>query len=92
RPELRAKFDGTPEQVMHFFLHLAQEVREILASLGARTIDELVGRADLLRQVKRGHADADRLGLAPLIERVDQPGDPIRNVDRWNGRVSVGEL
>jgi glutamate synthase (ferredoxin) len=92
RPELRAKFDGTPEQVTHFFLHLAQEVREILAALGARRLDEIVGRSDLLRQVKRGHAEADRLGLAPLLERVDHQGEPIRNLQRWNGRVSVGEL
>ena len=55
RPELRAKFAGTPEQVMHFFLHLAQEVREILASLGARSLGEITGRCDLLQQVKRGH-------------------------------------
>ncbi|HEX5689679.1 MAG TPA: glutamate synthase-related protein, partial [Roseiflexaceae bacterium] len=49
RPELRAKFNGTPEQVIHFFLHLAQEVREVLAALGARSLEEIVGRVDLLR-------------------------------------------
>jgi glutamate synthase (ferredoxin) len=92
RPELRAKFSGTPEQVIHFFLHLAQEVREILASLGAYTLDEIIGHTELLRQVKRGHAGADRLELLQLLERVDQPGDPICNVERWNGRVSLGEL
>jgi glutamate synthase (ferredoxin) len=92
RPELRAKFSGTPEQVIHFFMHLAQEVRETLAALGARTLDEIIGRADLLRQARRGYAEADRLDLSPMLERVDQPGAAIRNVDRWNGRVSVGEL
>jgi len=92
RPELRAKFEGTPEQVLHFFLHLAQEVREILAALGARTLDEIIGRADLLRQVRRGHAGADRLDLAPLLERVDGPGEPIRNSQPWNGRMQTGEL
>ncbi len=92
RPELRAKFDGTPEQVGHFFLHLAQEVREILAALGAHTLDEIIGRADLLHQVRRGHAEADRLDLARLLERVDQPGEPIRNAQPWNGRVQTGEL
>jgi len=52
RPELRAKFGGTPEQVMHFFSHLAEEVREMLAGLGLRSVEEAVGRVDLLRQVK----------------------------------------
>ncbi|MDQ6671184.1 MAG: glutamate synthase large subunit [Chloroflexota bacterium] len=51
RPELRAKFRGTPEQVIDFFVHLAEEVRGSLASVGLRSIDEAVGRVDLLRQV-----------------------------------------
>ena len=92
RPELRAKFDGTPEQVVHFFLHIAQEVRELLASLGARSLDEIVGRADLLRQVKRGHEGADALDLARLLERVDQDGEDIRNTTAWNGRLGTSEL
>jgi glutamate synthase (ferredoxin) len=92
RPELRAKFTGTPEQVVHFFMHLAQEVREILASLGARRLNDLIGRSDLLRQVTSGYPEADMLDLTPLIERVDEPGDPLHNTDRWNGRVTLGEL
>ena len=43
REDLRKKFRGTPEMVMAYFLHLAEDVRELLASLGARTIDEIVG-------------------------------------------------
>jgi glutamate synthase (ferredoxin) len=92
RPELRAKFTGTPEQVVHFFLHLAEEVREIMASLGVRTLNELVGRADLLRQVPRGLPEADRISLAPLLERLDTPGNPISNVEPQNGRVTVSAL
>ena len=53
RPELRAKFDGTPEQVMAFMLYVAQEVREILASLGLAALDEAIGRVDLLQQPGR---------------------------------------
>jgi glutamate synthase (NADPH) large chain len=45
---LREKFAGTPEQVINFFQFIAQEVREIMAELGVRSLDELVGRADLL--------------------------------------------
>ena len=52
RPDLRAKFKGTPEQVIEFFVHLAEEIRELLASLGLRSIDEAVGRVDLLRQTR----------------------------------------
>jgi glutamate synthase (ferredoxin) len=91
RADLRAKFTGTPEQVIHFFLHLAQEVREILALLGARTLDEIIGRTDLLRQVRRG-GEADTLDLTPLLERLDDAGDPIRNTQAWNGYVSTSEL
>jgi glutamate synthase (ferredoxin) len=48
RDDLRAKFTGTPEQVVNYFTHLTDAVRETLAALGARTIDEIVGRSDLL--------------------------------------------
>jgi glutamate synthase (ferredoxin) len=92
KPELRAKFTGTPDQVVHFFVHLAEEVRELLAALGARSIDEIVGRTDLLRQVPRDHEGAGALDLSPLLERVDEAGDPIRNTEPCNGRVQVGAL
>ncbi|MDD4688769.1 MAG: glutamate synthase large subunit [Eubacteriales bacterium] len=48
-PELRKKFCGKPEYVMNFMLFIAKELREIMAKLGVRTIDELVGRSDLLK-------------------------------------------
>jgi glutamate synthase (NADH) len=48
-PELRAKFSGQPEQVINFFYYVAEELRGIMAKLGIRTINEMVGRADLLR-------------------------------------------
>ena len=67
-PELRKRFQGTPEGVVHYFLFVAQEVRELLARLGARTLDEVVGRKDLLRP--RGDLDhwkARRLDLRPLL-------------------------
>jgi glutamate synthase (ferredoxin) len=92
RPELRAKFNGTPEQVVHFLLHLAQEVRELLASLGARSIDEIVGRSELLRQLPSDATGIQGVDLRLLLERVDRPGDAIRNTDEWNGRVKVGKL
>ena len=47
-PELRKRFKGTPEHVVNFFFFVAEELRGIMASLGVRTLDELIGRTDLL--------------------------------------------
>ncbi|MDA5192983.1 glutamate synthase large subunit [Alphaproteobacteria bacterium LMG 31809] len=74
--DLRKKFIGTPEKVVNLFSFIAEEVREILASLGARTLDEIIGRSDLLAQVSRGAAHLDDLDLNPLLARADfTPGD-----------------
>jgi len=51
-PVLRKKFSGKPEYVVNFFFYIAEEVREIMAQLGIRTFDELVGRVDLLHTKK----------------------------------------
>jgi glutamate synthase domain-containing protein 2/glutamate synthase domain-containing protein 1/glutamate synthase domain-containing protein 3 len=67
RPDLRAKFSGTPEMVVHYLEFVAQEVRELLASLGLRRLDEAVGRVDLLAQRRTGDPRADRLDLSPLL-------------------------
>jgi glutamate synthase (ferredoxin) len=78
-PELRAKFDATPEQVMAFMFYVAEEVREILASLDLGSVAEAVGRVELLRQ-KPGLTplDLSRLLLVP-------PGDgPRRYVGEPN--------
>jgi len=48
-PELRKRYAGRPEHVMRFFLYLAQQVRMLLASMGARSLDDVIGRVDLLR-------------------------------------------
>jgi glutamate synthase (NADPH/NADH) large chain len=73
---LRAKFSGSPEKVINLFTFIAEEVREILAELGFRTLDEVVGRTDLLRQVSRGGAHLDDLDLNPLLVRVDPGANP----------------
>ncbi|MFN8186172.1 MAG: glutamate synthase large subunit [Gaiellales bacterium] len=67
RPELREKFAGTPEQVMAYLTYVAEEVRSLLASLGLRTLDEAIGRVDLLRQRRTGNPRADALDLSPLL-------------------------
>ena len=75
--ELRKKFVGTPERVVNLFSFLAEEVREILAQLGFKTLNEVIGRTDLLHQVSRGAAHLDDLDLNPLLAQAD-PGDSAR--------------
>jgi len=70
---LRAKFSGSPEKVINLFTFIAEEVREILAGLGFRSLTEIVGRTDLLQQVSRGGEHLDDLDLNPLLVRAD-PG------------------
>lgn len=64
---LRTKFRGSPDMVVNFFNGVAQEVREILASLGARTLNDIIGRVDLLQQRKIGHAKFDKIDLSRLL-------------------------
>ena len=70
---LRKKFTGTPEKVVNLFTFIAEEVREILADLGFKNLNEIVGRTDLLKQVSRGTANLDDLDLSPLLVQAD-PG------------------
>jgi len=71
---LRKKFTGTPEKVVNLFTFIAQEVREILADLGFKTLNEIIGRNDLLKQVSRGSSSLDDLDLSPLLIQAD-PGE-----------------
>jgi glutamate synthase (NADPH/NADH) large chain len=68
-PVLRSRFSGKPEFVVNFFEFLAQEVREILSSLGFRSMDEAIGQTDLLDVNKAiHHWKADGLDLAPILQ------------------------
>ena len=75
--ELRKKFNGTPEKVVNFFTFVASEVREILASIGYKSINEIIGRTDLLTQVNKGSSNLDDLDLNPLLVQTD-PGENPR--------------
>ncbi|HUO22416.1 MAG TPA: glutamate synthase large subunit [Caulobacteraceae bacterium] len=70
---LRKKFTGSPEKVINLFTFIAEEVREVLASLGFRSLQEVIGRTDLLAQVSRGAEHLDDLDLNPLLVKAD-PG------------------
>ncbi|WP_170470321.1 glutamate synthase large subunit [Ruegeria arenilitoris] len=84
---LRAKFTGNADKVVNLITFYAQEVRELLASLGARSIDEIIGRADLLAQVSRGSAHLDDLDLNPLLITVDGAHDIVYNRDKDRNAV-----
>jgi glutamate synthase (NADPH/NADH) large chain len=75
-PALRKKFEGTPERVVNLFSFIAEETREILAQLGAKSLNEVIGRTDLLTQVSRGGAHLDDLDLNSLLAQADPGNQP----------------
>ncbi|MFM9022939.1 MAG: glutamate synthase-related protein, partial [Solirubrobacterales bacterium] len=81
-PELRKRFEGTPEHVVNFFFFVAEELRAIMASLGIRTVDELIGRSDLLAtQEAIDHWKAEGIDLTQLLTRPELPeGAPLHRV------------
>ena len=81
-PALRAKFDGRPEFVENFFRFVAEEVRELMASLGFRTMDEMVGRVDRINARQAiSHWKAKGLDLSPVLaEPVADPKAARRRV------------
>jgi glutamate synthase domain-containing protein 2/glutamate synthase domain-containing protein 1/glutamate synthase domain-containing protein 3 len=82
RPHLRANFTGTPEGVAAYFLFVAEETRRHLAALGARTLDEVIGRVERLRQRSTGDERADSFDLGPLLQPPQDPEQPRRFVER----------
>jgi glutamate synthase (ferredoxin) len=80
REDLRAKFTGTPDQVVTYFLHLAGAIREELAALGAHTLDDLVGRTDLLAS-KDLPGRAGMLDVSPFFARPAPESERRKHVD-----------
>ena len=79
-PELRARFSGKPEFVVNFFEFIAEEVREYLARLGFRTLEEIIGRADLLDTVVAvEHWKASGLDLSPILYTPPLPEGAARS-------------
>ncbi len=75
-PELRAKFTGDPQHVVNFMYFIAQELREYMAQLGFRTVDEMIGRTDRL-QVRQAikHWKVQGIDLTAILHRPDVPED-----------------
>jgi glutamate synthase (NADPH/NADH) large chain len=78
-PVLRKKFSGKPEHVVNYFFFIAEEVRQIMAQLGIRKFDDLIGRADLL-DMKKGieHWKASGLDFSRLLAQPQMPADVPR--------------
>jgi glutamate synthase (ferredoxin) len=93
RPELRAKFRGNPDQVVAYFTHVATQVREILASLGVRTLDEIVGCAERLQRADRPEVPRSAmLDLSLLLTPAVRDDEPRRRSVSRNVRPGVISL
>jgi len=93
RADLRAKFRGTPEQVIAYFTHIAEDVRRILASLGVRTMDDIIGRVELLQRIDRPETPrAQTLDLSALLTSAAQPGQARRRTVERNVRPGIVSL
>jgi glutamate synthase (NADPH/NADH) large chain len=75
--KLREKFTGTPDKIVNLFTFIASEVREILSELGFKSLNEIIGRTDLLMQVNKASPNLDDLDLNPLFVQAD-PGNNKR--------------
>ncbi len=85
RPDLRRKFRGTPEQIVAYFTLIAEDVRRILAALGQRCLDDIIGRVDLLERVDRPETPrAQLLDLSVLLE-----GSAVAAPERARRRTAV---
>ncbi|GIT36473.1 MAG: hypothetical protein Ct9H300mP6_03410 [Gammaproteobacteria bacterium] len=80
---LREKFTGQPEHVINYLFMVAEEAREIMAKLGIKSMDELVGRVDLLKARKAiDHWKSSKIDLTPLLVNAEQlrKGVPLRKI------------
>src|SRR3546814_4904099 len=91
-PELRKRFTGDPDHVVNFFTYLATELREIMAELGLRTINEMVGQADRLEAKETAaHWKYETLDLAAVLykEPADETVDLYKQMPQDNGLKEV---
>ena len=91
REDLRAKFEGRPEHVVNYLFLIAEEVREHLAKLGARSLDEIVGRVELLEQDTQAHLDLSYV-LAPTDVAAPRSRRWKRNGEAPTTAPPTGEI
>ena len=88
-PELRKKFKGQPEHVVNFMYFIAQELREIMAQLGFKTIDDMVGQVQKLDRKKvLDHYKSAGIDLSPILHQVDViPGTKLYNTTKQEHHI-----
>src|SRR6267378_4442860 len=93
RLDLRAKFKGTPEQVIAYFTFIAEDVRRIMASLGVLRMDDLIGRTELLQRIERPETPrAGLLDLSMLLAAPPNKSEPRRRTVERNVRPGLVSL
>lgn len=93
RPDLRAKYPGQPEHVVNFMTYVAQQVRMILAEMGFRSLNDIVGRVDLLEEKKLELAKGAKLDLSSILRDVDpEKRLPRRSTQMRNDRPNDAPL
>ncbi len=86
--KLRGKFTGSPEMVVNYFMSVAQEVREFLAQLGVRNLNEVIGRTEFLEQRHvPNHPKANTLDLSKLLAKAPNEKSPLHHVRERNDRI-----
>lgn len=90
-PELRKKFKGKPEHVVNYMYFVAQELREIMASLGFKTINEMVGQVHKLNRNKViDHYKASGIDLTPILHKIDVPeGTKLYNTEKQDHNLET---
>ncbi|MFY9256194.1 MAG: glutamate synthase large subunit [Fuerstiella sp.] len=95
-PELRKKFNGKPEHVVNYLFMVAEETREIMAELGFRTINEMVGRCDMMELDKEvAHWKAKSIDLTPILTPAQKPHDDVQTyctIDQKHGLETVRDM
>ena len=77
-PDLRKKFTGKPEHVVNYLFMVAEEARQLMARLGFRSVDEMIGRSDVLQtDAAIRHWKSDGLDLAPILAPATKPHDDV---------------
>lgn len=95
-PELRKKFNGKPEHVVNYLFLVAEETRELMAELGFRTINEMVGRCDVLELDREvAHWKAKHIDLTPILTPAKKPHPDVQTyctIDQKHGLETVRDM
>ncbi|WP_246161474.1 glutamate synthase large subunit [Segnochrobactrum spirostomi] len=89
-PVLRKRFKGQPEHVINFFFFIAEEVRELMASMGFRRFEDMIGQAQMLDQARlASHWKARGIDLARVLHKPDAPDEALRHTSRQEHPIAT---